>query len=353
MAVTKIGINEFLLLSQKHPVLDVRSPGEFSHAHVPGATSSPLFTDEERKVVGTAYKKQGRQPAIKIGMKYFGPKMVAMVEEATAISAGFYNENKEAPELIVHCWRGGMRSAAIAWLLDIYGFKVYTLAGGYKAFRNWALKQFEKRYSITIIGGYTGSNKTALLQQLQNTNESVIDLETLAQHKGSAFGALGMQKQPSQEMFENKLAVALWKTTSENNNTFFIEDESRAIGLVNIPTAFFNQLRTSPVLFLDIPFEERLNLIVQEYGVFGKTELADAILRIQKRLGGLETKNALAFLQEDNIAECFRILLGYYDKWYRKGLGLRAAGTVTNFKLPSNNAATNAALLLQKLRMEI
>jgi tRNA 2-selenouridine synthase len=333
MAIQKITIEEFLQLAQQHPVLDVRSPGEYSHAHIPGAISLPLFTDEERKVVGTAYKQQSKQTAIKIGLDYYGVKMRSMVEEAEAIMSNRQlaiskkqkatNSKEPLPIancLLLHCWRGGMRSAGVAWLLDLYGFKVYTLIGGYKAYRKWVLAQFEKEYPFKIIGGYTGSGKTLVLHQLTIQKKSIIDLEGLANHKGSAFGALGQNPQPRQEMFENLLAEGLANCELPTANCTWLEDESQRIGNLQIPMPLWYTMRKSPVYFLDIPFEERLDYLTKEYGKFEKEKLVNAIIRIQKRLGGLETKNAINYLLENNHKECFRILLTYYDKLYAKGL---------------------------------
>ena len=329
MAIEKINIEIFLKLADQYPVIDVRSPGEFNHAQIPGAHSMPLFNDDERKAVGTTYKQQCREDAIKIGLDFFGPKMKGMVEEAEAIignrqkainNAGQLPPDRcrDAMSVLVHCWRGGMRSGAVAWLLDMYGFKVYTLAGGYKAFRNWVLKQFDKEYKLKILGGYTGSGKTLILQELKQQGFPVIDLENLANHKGSAFGAIGEDPQPTQEMFENLLALELFK--KESYKGVWLEDESQRIGRIIIPNQFWEKMRNSPVYFLDIPFDERLNYLVATYGSFEKEKLAEAIKRIQKRLGGLETKNALSFLTESDIKECFDILLKYYDKLYHKGL---------------------------------
>jgi tRNA 2-selenouridine synthase len=329
MAIKKLTIEDFLQLAKRHPVLDVRSPGEYTHAHIPGAASLPLFTDEERAVVGTAYKQQNREKAIKIGLDYFGVKMRPMVEEVEALFAATkkkgpaVGEEHEEKAVLVHCWRGGMRSAGVAWLLDLYGFKVYTLVGGYKAYRNWVLQQFEKEYAFNILGGYTGSGKTLVLKELKIKGKPVIDLEGLAHHKGSAFGALGEQPQPKQEMFENLLAGALAEHQNkhpEGNTPVFMEDESQRIGNLTIPNPIWLQMRNSPVFFLDIPFEERLKYLTEEYGGFEKEKLVNAIIRIQKRLGGLDTKNAISHIVEDNTAECFRILLKYYDKGYTKGL---------------------------------
>ena len=326
MAIQKIGIEEFLQLAKLNPVLDVRSPGEYVHAHIQGAYSLPLFTDEERKVVGTAYKQQGRKTAIKIGLDYFGVKMRNMVEEVESLVKNFRGvaaiETQDC--ILIHCWRGGMRSAGIAWLLDLYGFKVYTLSGGYKVYRQWVRAQFDKPYTLNILGGYTGSGKTLILKELQHTGHKTIDLEGLANHKGSAFGALGEKPQPTQEMFENLLADKLGELSASPGTCdledVFIEDESQRIGVLNIPTGLWNQMRKSPVLFLDIPFEERLNYLTEEYGRFEKSNIVNAIIRIQKRLGGLETKLAINHLLENNHRECFRILLTYYDKYYEKGL---------------------------------
>lgn len=336
MAVEKLSIERFLEMTALHPVLDVRSPGEYTHAHIPGAHSFPLFSDEERKVVGTTYKQQSRENAIKTGLDYFGPKMRGMVEQAEQLA-------KEDKTLLVHCWRGGMRSAAVAWLLDMYGLKVYTLAGGYKSFRNWALKQFEKGYHFKILGGYTGSGKTEVLHQLA-TNK--IDLEGLAVHRGSAFGAIPGQEQPSQEMFENKLALAL---SLQGDKTIWLEDESQRVGLVNIPHPIWKQMRLSQVFFLDIPFEERLQHIVKGYGSIEKDKLVNSIMRIKKRLGGLETKTAIGCLIEDDIAGSFAVLLKYYDKQYNKALTERTPDSIHKIACASVNETINAQLLQVQL----
>jgi len=318
MAIEKITIEQFLQLRGRYPVLDVRSPGEYNHAHIPGAYSLPLFTDEERKVVGTIYKQVNKEAAIKKGLEYFGPKMVNMIDIAEKIMEE-YNISTEPKEkaVIVHCWRGGMRSAGVAWLLGLYGFKVYTIVGGYKYFRRWCIAQFEKEYSFKVIGGYTGSGKTAILNELKQRGSKIIDLEAIARHKGSAFGNLQRGTQPTQEMFENILALEL---ACVEKDITWIEDESQRIGDVNIPAPLHKSIQNCPLYFLEIPFEKRLQYIIDGYGKFEKEALAEAIIRIKKRLGGLETKTALAFLEEDDLHNCFGILLKYYDKQYLKCL---------------------------------
>ncbi|MEO7263712.1 MAG: tRNA 2-selenouridine(34) synthase MnmH [Ferruginibacter sp.] len=340
MAIKKTDTALFLQHAQLYPVLDVRSPGEYDHAHIPGAFSLPLFDNEQRKIIGTAYKQQSREKAIKAGLDFFGPKMKAMVEAVEQITKSLGQkqvntlQDPESPIVLVHCWRGGMRSNAVAWLLNLYGFNVYLLDGGYKAYRNHVLQQFEKDYVFKIVGGYTGSGKTYIIQQLQNLSQPVIDLEGLASHKGSAFGGIGLPPQPSQEMFENLLAKALQeKTTTEPT---WLEDESQRIGRLNIPHGLWNTMRQCQVCFLDIPFKERLDHIMKEYSNLDKDRLEEAITRIQKRLGPLQTKTALGFLLNEDLKSCFDILLKYYDKNYLKSLHNREKIDALLNKIPAS-----------------
>jgi tRNA 2-selenouridine synthase len=344
--VQKINIEKFLELAKQHPVIDVRSPAEHAHAHIPGAHSLPLFSDEERKIVGTTYKQQSREAAIKVGLDFFGPKMRKMVERVEELIGNRQlaigkEDSSSGPNLpianclLVYCWRGGMRSAGVAWLLDLYGYKVFSLIGGYKKFRNHVLETFKLPFQFKILGGYTGSGKTDMLKALQHQGEVAIDLEEIARHRGSAFGKMGCE-QPSQEMFENvlaqelrrQLAIGNWQLARNvelssftiHHSPIWLEDESQRIGDINIPHELWKTIRQSPVYFFDIPFEKRLHRIVEEYGNMDKEKLIDCITRIEKRLGYLETKNAIGYLNENNTVECFRILLKYYDKWYLKSL---------------------------------
>lgn len=335
MAHRQIEVDEFLRLAVDFPVLDVRSPSEYHYAHIPGAFHFPLFTDEERAVVGTLYKQTSRRAAIRKGLDFFGPKLNLYIEEAEKIIdrkniASGHQDGREIC-VLVHCWRGGMRSAAIAWLLDVYGYTVMTLRGGYKEYRKWVLNQFEIERDIRCLGGYTGSGKTDILYCLQRVGCRVIDLENLARHKGSAFGAIGQSiPQPSQEMFENLLARELNNVTSDidlaNRNVIWLEDESQRIGTVNIPEGFWRQMKSNELVFIDIPFEQRLDYIIQGYGKLDRSQLLAAISRLQKKMGGLETKNAIGYLLDGDIHACFHILLKYYDKQYLKALDKKREG---------------------------
>lgn len=341
MATKRVSIEEFISLASSIPVFDVRSPGEYLHAHIPEAVSLPLFTDEERKDVGIAYKQKGKQEAIKIGLNFFGPKMNQII--STVVSS-----HRNAPaEVLLYCWRGGMRSGGVAWLLDLYGYQVYVLNGGYKAYRNWALSVFQKPYQIRVLGGYTGSAKTVLLNELKQ-HQPVIDLEAIAKHKGSAFGGINQPQQPTQEMFENILALEL----SRQKEAFWTEDESQRIGKLNIPNAFWHTMRNSRVFFIDVPFEERLNHIIEGYGSLDTDKMIEAVLRIQKRFGPLETKTTISFLQDGNIRDAFAVLLKYYDKQYAKSLQNRDNLQSLLVKIPIQqiDIVANAEMLLHAVK---
>jgi tRNA 2-selenouridine synthase len=335
---TPIHIHEFLELSKQYPILDVRSPGEFEYGHIPNAHNLPLFTDEERAIVGTAYKQVSREDAVNKGLAFFGPKMKILADDAKKINSG--------TTFIVHCWRGGMRSASVAWLLELYGFKVYLLRGGYKAFRRSVLESFSEERNILILGGKTGSAKTLVLKELSRLGEQTIDLEQLAHHKGSSFGALGEKPQPTQEMFENELFSQLYKT--DKSKVVWLEDESSMIGAKVVPKLFFGKMRSSRNFFLDIPFEERLNYLAAEYGKFNNEDLKDAIKRITQKLGGLNTKTALEAIDSGDIKSAFKICLSYYDKTYDYGKNKRVPETIVNCSFDGLNVKEIAKEIIKK-----
>lgn len=310
------------------PIIDVRSPGEFARGHIPGAVNVPLFENDERAVVGTLYKQTGRDAAVLEGLRIVGPKLAAIVERATEL----------APDrrIAVHCWRGGERSGSVAWLLDNAGFaEVCTLKGGYKAFRNHVLESFNGVPDLRILGGYTGTGKTETLRHLRALGEQVIDLEALAHHKGSSFGMLGEQPQPTQEHFENVLWDALRRI--DRARPVWLEDESRKIGRVMLPGALYDALRMAPVLFADMPQAERVERLVQDYGAFPAEELAEAIKRIAKRIGPQHAKAALEALGSDDLATVARITLDYYDRTYAYGLSQRAPSSVVKLSASASD----------------
>lgn len=315
--IASLSIAEFL--QGDAPIIDVRAPKEFAQGRIPGAHALPLFCDEERAVVGTLYKQQGRDAAVLEGLRIVGPRLADLVAQARAI----------APDgrIRVHCWRGGERSGSVAWLLDKAGFaEVSTLRGGYKAFRGHVLASFDAPIELRVLGGYTGSGKTELLHMLKAQGEQVIDLEGLANHKGSSFGALGERPQPTTEQFEN----LLWSESRalDRSRPIWVEDESLMIGRCKIPQPFYDRMRAATLFFVDMPQEERAERLVADYGKYPKEQLAEAIKRIEKRLGPQHCKAALEALAAGDLKSVARITLTYYDKAYRRGLAMRNPGRV-------------------------
>jgi tRNA 2-selenouridine synthase len=307
-------IDDFIKLPVPVPLIDVRTPAEFEQGHVPGAFNVPLFSNEERVKVGTTYKQTGREEAILLGFDLTGPKWSGFIKRSLEIAPG--------KKIAVHCWRGGMRSGAMAWALDLYGFEVYLIKGGYKSYRRWARQQFEKNYQLRILGGMTGSGKTKILQQMKASGHQVIDLEDLAQHQGSSYGSMNKLVQPSQEQFENNLADRL--KDIDTSHQVWVEDESLNIGRCVIPNPFWHQMRQAPLFDLKVPLDQRVASLVLEYGVLDKDFLVECTERIRKRLGPEQTKHAVAAIREDRMNDFIRIVLVYYDKTYRTGLSNRA-----------------------------
>lgn len=311
MAELILAPGEFLDTRSERVVLDVRSPGEFAQGHIPGAVSFPLFNDAERAQVGTVYKQQGKEEAMLLGLKIVGPKMEKFVRDA----------RKLAPHrrLAVHCWRGGQRSGSMAWLFRQSGFDVATLLGGYKNYRRHILESFEKvSFPMIVIGGQTGTGKTKILRTLQGLGEQVIDLEALAHHKGSAFGAIGELPQPTVEQFENDLFEAMQQL--DPLRRVWLENESRSIGRVFVPEGFWRHFKSSPLFNIEVPFECRIKNLVDDYTGYSVAELEDAFCKIEKKLGGQHLKTALESLRAGDYAGAAALALRYYDKTYRFGL---------------------------------
>lgn len=333
---------EFLSKTATVPLLDVRAPAEYAAGHIPGALSFPLFTDEERKQVGTTYKQISRDKAILMGLDYFGPKMAGLVKQATKLTS--------QKEVLLHCWRGGMRSNAVAWLLDLAGFTVNLLQHGYKDYRRFALTQFEQKQPLLVLGGMTGSGKTEILHQLQAAGESIIDLENLAHHKGSAFGLIGQTPQNSIEQFENDLALALYRLNYPER--LWVEDEGISIGKVNIPKPFYEQMQAAPLILIEVPKAQRIRKLAQEYCQADQGLLTEAILRIKKRLGGLATKEALQAIETGNMEKMVELALVYYDKAYTFQLANKNPRRIITISLSTTNAADNAQHILAVLKQE-
>ena len=316
-------------------MIDVRTPAEFEQGRIPGAFNIPLFTNEERIIIGTIYKQEGKQPAILKGLELVGPRLHEFILQANAI--------RNTGTLLVHCWRGGMRSASMAWLFESYGFKCFTLKGGYKKYRHQVLESFAEPKNIIIVGGRTGSGKTLILHELIKLGEQVIDLEKIAHHKGSSYGSFGEEKQLSQEQFENEVSFAF--SQLDTSRICWLEDESRKIGINVLPDALWFQMRAAKVMCIDLSLEARVNYLAEEYGRFSKEELITATQRIGKKLGGQHVKRAVEAIEEGDLKTACEITLVYYDRSYEYGLSQRPKENIIPCKFTVLDPAAIAASL--------
>jgi tRNA 2-selenouridine synthase len=336
--IHSLDIPEFLLQAKGHLIVDVRSQAEYDYGHIPGAVNLPLFNNEERKIIGTLYKQKGKNEAILLGLDIVGPKMSSFVK--------FVQAGAKDNVVFVHCWRGGMRSGSMAWLLNQFGFEVFVLKGGYKLYRHHVLQQIAFKFRLIVLGGRTGSGKTSILHQLKLLGEQVIDLEALSHHKGSAFGALGQAPQPSTEHFENLLAEELKRF--DTGRFVWVEDESKTIGRVFLDLNLWNNMRASPVFVIELPLEVRLKRLVADYGENHLEGLEQALTNIQKRLGNEAWRNAIQALREKNFKRVAEIALYYYDKAYDKGLAFIETREIYRFAFEEDDIKLIAKTLQQE-----
>ena len=331
--LTKLPVSEFLGLRDTLHVVDVRSPGEYAYGHIPGSMNIPLFDDSQRAEVGTLYKNEGNIKAVLHGLDLTAPLMSEKLVRALEISDG--------STMLLYCSRGGMRSESMAWLFSMGGITPLLLDGGYKAYRNHILDELGKERKYIVLGGLTGSGKTDILKHMMKEGKPVTDLEGLASHKGSAFGALGQPPQPSTEHFANLLHDDL--TSKTDDGGIWLEDESHNIGTVFIPECFFEQMHKAPVIALMMSIETRMPRLLKEYTEFPVEKLITSVMKISRRLGGEATRQVVDALQEGDYPTAIRVILEYYDKSYNYGLSKRPAGQVLYIDTDTDDVAVNAA----------
>lgn len=336
MAEQLISLSEFWSLRDKFPLIDARSEGEFEQSQIPGSINIPILNNAERIEVGTLYKQKGSEEATIKGFELVGPRFHLILKDAL----------KQFPQkkVIVYCWRGGMRSQILSWLLTMVGFEVYRLKGGYKTYRTYSFDLVRKDWNLLVLGGKTGTGKTRLLQKLQESGEQIIDLEGLANHKGSSFGSIGQPAQPTVEQFENLFAEALRKQNPEK--LIWIENESRKIGRLILPDKFYHQMLAAPLIDILKTEQERIDLIAEEYAVLPADELILAVLRLKKRLGGLRTSQSIEAIVEGNHPEWISNMLIYYDKAYTFDLDKHAEGKTIQLDLSGIDQDTSIKKLL-------
>lgn len=313
-----ISIEEFLALRKSLPVVDVRSQGEFQEGHIRAAINIPLLNNEERIAVGTDYKKKGQQEAIKTGFRLVGPRLLEIINET--------ERKADTKELLVHCWRGGMRSNNFCQFVGMAGVKTHSLKGGYKAYRTRALESFKKPLDLMLLTGCTGSGKSEVLRALKAKGEQILDLENLANHKGSAFGGLLMPPQPTTEQFQNELFEEI--LTLDLTKRIWVEDESIAIGKIFLPLDFWKQMKQSPLIQMDVAKEVRVQRLVEEYGPANREEFLIIMGKIVTKLGGQHYKQASEKLAEGDMTSVIDILLTYYDKAYLRSIEKRRSKVI-------------------------
>ena len=266
--------DEFIGRMKGQVVLDIRTPAEFAEGHLPNAISFPLFTDEERVVVGTLYKHQGKEPAVLKGLEFVSPKLKKFVLQARKLQGPLY----------LYCWRGGMRSNSMAWLLQTAGREVYLLEGGYKAYRNHCRVLISNGLKLIMLSGPTGSGKTEILHQLATLGHQVLDLEGLANHRGSSFGGIGQPPQPTTEQFTNFIFEKI--TDFDLSKPIWVEGESQAIGKVSILNELFSQMNCCQTIRIDPPTEERIERLLRDYAGFPAEQLQRSVEKYQQKVGG-------------------------------------------------------------------
>jgi tRNA 2-selenouridine synthase len=332
----RITAQEFLVKADLLPVVDVRSPKEFLKGHVPGALNIPLFDNEERAVVGTLYKHSGRDASVLRGLEMAGPKITSYVNTAHSLIPGH--------DLLMYCWRGGMRSESMAWLLDLAGYHVSVLEGGYKAYRRRIRTGFEKPVQAVILSGLTGSGKTRILEHLASIGEQTLDLERIAHHKGSVFGGLGESPQPTNEQFENDLYVEFEKL--DPMRSVWIEDESRMIGNITVPGPFFEKISRSVLIRIKVNDAYRVSRLVEGYAGFHREDLREALMKIAEKLGGTRTSQALDALETGKFSRVAELVLQHYDRAYEHAIRKRKGKTVYLLELEGDDPAHHARQVL-------
>lgn len=322
------------------PIVDVRSPIEYSKGHITGAMNIPLFSNEERAKIGAIYKQHGRLQAIQKGLEFVGPKMKNMAEIAGSLARNHH--------LKVYCFRGGMRSEKMSWLFELVGISCYVLKGGFKAYRNLLIKDMAEMSNLIVLQGATGSGKTDILSSLTKKGEQVIDLEGMAHHRGSAFGHIGMEEQPTSLQFQNDVYMEIRKLDPKRR--IWVEGESLSIGKVYLPETLWESINRAPVVEISIPKEVRIKRLVRDYGSFDRELLIASTQKISRKFGHNNVKDVIDCIREGDLHRAASLLLDYYDKSYnfsKKKYKLRKPLKVES---QSGDPQLNADLVLKKVK---
>lgn len=308
--IKEINVEELRNLD-KPILIDVRSEGEFAEATIPGAVNIPLFNNEERAEIGTIYTQTSQSLARELGLNIISPKLPDLVKQVGDLA-------KKGP-LVLFCWRGGMRSKSISTVVDLMGIPIYRLQGGYKAYRNQVVDYFQKKlpFRVVVLRGNTGVGKTELLRNLRADGYPAIDLEKLANNRGSVFGAMGLGDPPSQKKFEGLLYEEL--ASLREFPYIIVECESKRIGRVTLPAKLYTEMQEGIQILQYDSLDNRVQRLIKEYTSVPNAiqEISVALERLIKTLGH-EKVNALRALLNTNCLDKFteQLLVDYYDKLY-------------------------------------
>lgn len=317
MSIT-IDLEQALVLRDKGALLvDARSPDEFAEATIPGAINVPILDNAERAEVGTLYKQVGKRQARQRGVEIVAPKIPAMIAQIANQQAG------TSQPVVVFCWRGGMRSLALTQFLELAGTPARQLSGGHKGFRRHVLTYFEQGVwaKFLVFRGLTGVGKTHYLHRLAEKGYPIVDLEGLANHRGSAFGNLGLPPQPNQKMFESLLWDELRKVP--HDGYILAEGESRHIGRIALPARVYQTLQVEKSIWLNASLEARVRNILADYPAVDqlKEEFTKPIRALKDKLGNETMNRFLLLLEDGNWSELVsELMVVYYDPLYRHTL---------------------------------
>ncbi|SDM44156.1 tRNA 2-selenouridine synthase [Geoalkalibacter ferrihydriticus] len=316
-----IDLDAALVLRERGALfIDARSPAEFAEATVPGAVNLPLLCNEGRARVGLAYKHQGPGAARLLAVDLVAPRIPQLVRAAAAARTSDFRK------VVVFCWRGGERSRALATFLRLAGLPAHQLQGGHKGFRRYVRAFFEQRRwgRLLVLRGLTGVGKTGFLRRLREQGHPVIDLEALASHRGSAFGALGLAAQPTQKMFESLLWDELRRIPADGYA--LAEGESRHIGRCLLPPKVYQALQEETSLWLNASLETRVERILRDYPATSadRETFREPIGALRRRLGGEAVQRLLVLLEGECWSTLVReLMVLYYDPLYRHTLPAR------------------------------
>lgn len=291
--------------------IDVRSPSEFALSTIPNAINIPIFTDEERALIGTLYKQEGKNIAVKKGLEIIGPKLLQLYIE---FEKAAINQTK----LVVFCARGGMRSSTIVQVFSEFSLPIMKLEGGYKAYRNHIVTKLPillNQFNYISLSGKTGTGKTNVLHELKTLGYDVLDLEECANHYGSLLGGVMHSAQPSQKMFESLVYDSLKNCTS---STVFIESESRRIGKIMMNEALYQKVLTATKVEITATIERRIEIIRKQYVNNNDQELINTLELLKKYVAESTINYYQNLIRENNHDEVIEYLINdYYDRVYK------------------------------------